>query len=39
MIDEYLLRKGLTRRELPKKVEEYEKGLKEHTSIYNEKPF
>jgi Domain of unknown function (DUF5618) len=36
-IDEYLLRKGLTRKELPKKVEEYEKALKKYAAIYDGK--
>ena len=36
-IDEYLLNKGLTRKELPKKVEEYEKALKKYLSIHNGK--
>jgi hypothetical protein len=36
-IDEYLLNKGLTKKELPKKVEEYEKALKKYLSVYNGK--
>lgn len=35
-IDEYLLNKGLTRKELPKKGEEYEKAL-QNLSVYNGK--
>lgn len=31
-IDLFLLRKGLLRKELPKKVEEYEKAIKKHAS-------
>ncbi len=34
-IDEYLLNKGLIKKELPKKVEEYEKALKKHLSVRN----
>lgn len=36
-IDEYLLKKGLDRKNLPKKVEEYEKALKKYLSIHNGK--
>lgn len=36
-INEYLLAKGLTKKELPKKVEEYEKALKKYASIHNGK--
>ncbi len=36
-INEALLKKGLTRKELPKKVEEYEKALKKHFGVYNGK--
>ena len=36
-IDEYLLRRGVTRKELPKKIEEYEKALQKHLSIHNGK--
>jgi hypothetical protein len=36
-IDEFLLKKGLTKKELPKKVEEYEKALKKYTSLYDGK--
>lgn len=36
-IDEYLLSKGLTKKELPKKVEEYEKALRKHAAPYNGK--
>jgi hypothetical protein len=36
-INEYLTARGVTKKELPKKVEEYEKALKKHTSPYNGK--
>lgn len=36
-IDQYLLKKGLSRKELPKKVEEYRKALQKHASIRNGK--
>lgn len=36
-IDEYLLRRGIGKKELPKKVEEYEKALKECATPYNGK--
>jgi len=36
-INEALLRKGLHKKELPKKVEEYEKALKRHLDIYDGK--
>lgn len=36
-IDEYLLNKGLTKKELPKKVEEYEKALKKYLAVHNGK--
>ncbi len=36
-IDEYLLCKGLTKKELPKKVEEHQKALQKHISMYNGK--
>jgi hypothetical protein len=36
-IDEYLLKKGLAKNDLPKKVEEYEKALKKYASAYNGK--
>lgn len=36
-IEEYLLGKGLTKKELPKKVEEYEKALQKYASPYNGK--
>jgi len=36
-IDEYLLNKGLNRRELPKKVEEYTKALQKYAGQYNGK--
>jgi len=38
-IDELLLKKGLTPKELPKKVEEYEKALRKYASPYNGKLF
>ena len=34
-INEYLLRRGVSKKELPKKVEEYEKALKKYASIHN----
>jgi hypothetical protein len=34
-IDEYLLKRGLTKKELPKKVEEYEKALKKYLSVHD----
>ncbi len=36
-VDEYLLRRGISRKELPKKIEEYEKALQKHLSIHNGK--
>lgn len=36
-INEVLLQKGYTKKQLPKKVEEYEKALKKHISIHNGK--
>lgn len=36
-IDEYLIRSGLSKSELPKKVEEYEKALKKYATPYNGK--
>lgn len=36
-INESLLNKGLTKKELPKKVEEYEKALKKYFGAYNGK--
>lgn len=36
-IKEYLLARGVTRKELPKKVEEFRKALQKHASIYNGK--
>jgi hypothetical protein len=36
-IDELLLRKGLTKKDLPKKVDEYRKALQKHASIHNGK--
>ncbi len=38
-IDEFLLKKGLTQKELPKKVEEYEKALKKYALPHNGKLF
>lgn len=36
-IDEYLLKRGLSKKELPKKIEEYEKALQKYLSIHNGK--
>lgn len=36
-IKEYLQSKGVTRKELPRKVEEFRKALQKHASIYNGK--
>jgi hypothetical protein len=36
-IDEYLLKKGLMEKELPKKVEEYQKALKRYGGVHNGK--
>lgn len=36
-IEESLLKKGLTKKELPKKVEEYRKALQKHASAHNGK--
>lgn len=36
-IEEHLLKKGLTKKELPKKVEEYRKSLQKHISVHNGK--
>ncbi len=36
-IEENLLKKGMTKKELPKKVEEYRKALQKHLSIHNGK--
>ena len=36
-IDELLLKRGVTKKELPKKVEEYRKALQKHASIHNGK--
>ena len=36
-IDEYLLKRGLTKSELPKKVEEYRKSLQKYATPYNGK--
>jgi hypothetical protein len=36
-IDELLLKKGLTKKELPKKVDEYRKALNKHASIHDGK--
>lgn len=36
-VDEYLIKKGLSQKELPKKAEEYQKALQKHISIHNGK--
>lgn len=36
-IKEYLIARGVSRRELPQKVEEFEKALKKHASAHNGK--
>lgn len=36
-IKDYLLAQGLTKKELPKKVEEFRKALQKHASVYNGK--
>jgi hypothetical protein len=36
-IDEYLLKKGISPKKLPKKEEEYKKALQKYASIYNGK--
>lgn len=36
-IEELLLKKGLTKKELPKKVEEYRKALQKYVSVHNGK--
>jgi len=36
-IDALLLKRGLTKKELPKKVDEYRKALQKHVSIHNGK--
>ncbi|MBE0427328.1 MAG: DUF5618 family protein [Nitrospirae bacterium] len=36
-IDEYLLSKGLTAKELPRKAEEYEKALQKYASVHDGK--
>jgi len=36
-IEEQLIGKGLTKKELPKKVEEYRKALQKHVSVHNGK--
>lgn len=36
-INEVLLKKGLTKKELPKKVEEYRKALQKYVSVHNGK--
>lgn len=36
-IKEYLLSKGLTKKELPKKVEEFRKALQKHATVHNGK--
>ena len=36
-IDDYLIKRGCAKKELPKKVEEYEKALKKYASVRNGK--
>lgn len=36
-VDEFLIKKGVTPKELPKKIEEYQKALQKHMSIHNGK--
>ena len=36
-IDEHLLKKGIMKKELPKKVEEYRKALQKYVSVHNGK--
>ncbi len=36
-IDEYLLTKGLSKKDLPKSVDAYRKALKKHLSVHNGK--
>jgi hypothetical protein len=36
-IDQYLLSKGIAKKELPKKVEEYRKALQKYVSVFNGK--
>jgi hypothetical protein len=36
-IEEHLTRKGLSKKELPRKVEEYRKALQKHVSVHNGK--
>src|SRR5208282_2068778 len=36
-IDEYLLKKGLTKKDLPKKVDEYRKALQKYVAVHNGK--
>jgi hypothetical protein len=36
-IEEHLLRKGITKKELPRKVEEYRKALQRYVSVHNGK--
>lgn len=38
-VEDYLLRKGLTKKELPKKIEECQKALQKYASIYDGKLF
>ncbi|MEW6607185.1 MAG: DUF5618 family protein [bacterium] len=38
-IDEHLLGKGLTKKELPKKVDEYKKAIQKYLSVHNGKLF
>ncbi|MEW6375599.1 MAG: DUF5618 family protein [Thermodesulfobacteriota bacterium] len=36
-VDEFLLRKGISKKELPKKVDEYRKALQKHVSVHDGK--
>jgi len=38
-LDEYLLNRGLTRKELPKSFEQYQKAIRKYLSIHNGKLF
>ncbi len=38
-INEYLLSRGLSKKELPKSVEQYQQALRKHSSIHNGKLF
>ena len=37
-IDEYLLKKGLTKKELPQSIDAYRDALKKHLAVHNGKP-